>query len=30
MYNYIPALIGGAGDTELTYAAGCAVFEEIL
>ena len=27
---YIPALIGGAGDTELTYAAGCAVFEELL
>jgi len=27
---YHPALIGGAGDTELTYAAGCAVFEELL
>jgi acetylornithine/succinyldiaminopimelate/putrescine aminotransferase len=27
---YIPALIGGAGDTELTYTAGCAVFEELL
>lgn len=27
---YIPALIGGAGDTELAYAAGCAVFEELL
>lgn len=27
---YLPALIGGAGDTELTYAAGCAVFEELL
>ena len=27
---YIPAMIGGAGDTELTYAAGCAVFEELL
>ena len=27
---YIPALIGGAGDTELTYVAGCAVFEELL
>lgn len=27
---YIPALNGGAGDTELTYAAGCAVFEELL
>ncbi len=27
---YIPALVGGAGDTELTYAAGCAVFEELL
>ena len=27
---YLPALMGGAGDTELTYAAGCAVFEELL
>lgn len=27
---YRPSLIGGAGDTELTYAAGCAVFEELL
>ena len=27
---YIPALVGGAGDTELAYAAGCAVFEELL
>ena len=27
---YIPALIGGAGDTDLSYAAGCAVFEELL
>jgi 4-aminobutyrate aminotransferase-like enzyme len=27
---YIPAMIGGAGDTELAYAAGCAVFEELL
>lgn len=27
---YRPALIGGAGDTELAYAAGCAVFEELL
>lgn len=27
---YRPALIGGAGDNELTYAAGCAVFEELL
>lgn len=27
---YHPALVGGAGDTELTYAAGCAVFEELL
>jgi len=27
---YRPALIGGAGDTELTYVAGCAVFEELL
>ncbi|MBE6115161.1 MAG: aminotransferase class III-fold pyridoxal phosphate-dependent enzyme, partial [Erysipelotrichaceae bacterium] len=27
---YQPALMGGAGDTELTYAAGCAVFEELL
>ena len=27
---YHPALIGGAGDTELAYAAGCAVFEELL
>ena len=27
---YHPALIGGAGDTELGYAAGCAVFEELL
>lgn len=27
---YLPALIGGAGDTELAYAAGCAVFEELL
>lgn len=27
---YIPALAGGAGYTELTYAAGCAVFEELL
>ncbi len=27
---YLPALAGGAGDTELTYAAGCAVFEELL
>lgn len=27
---YHPALMGGAGDTELAYAAGCAVFEELL
>lgn len=27
---YHPALVGGAGDTELAYAAGCAVFEELL
>lgn len=27
---YRPALLGGAGDTELAYAAGCAVFEELL
>ena len=27
---YIPAMLGGAGDTELAYAAGCAVFEELL
>ncbi len=27
---YRMALAGGAGDTELTYAAGCAVFEELL
>ncbi len=27
---YRLALVGGAGDTELTYAAGCAVFEELL
>ena len=27
---YRPAMIGGAGDTELAYAAGCAVFEELL
>jgi len=27
---YIPAMIGGAGDTELAYAAGCGVFEELL
>lgn len=27
---YRPALMGGAGDTELAYAAGCAVFEELL
>ena len=27
---YHPALIGGSGDTELAYAAGCAVFEELL
>ena len=27
---YQPALLGGAGDTELAYAAGCAVFEELL
>ena len=27
---YLPALMGGAGDTELAYAAGCAVFEELL
>jgi 4-aminobutyrate aminotransferase-like enzyme len=27
---YRAALAGGAGDTELTYAAGCAVFEELL
>ena len=27
---YQPALMGGAGDTELAYAAGCAVFEELL
>ena len=27
---YIPAMVGGAGDTELAYAAGCAVFEELL
>ena len=27
---YRPAMIGGAGDTELVYAAGCAVFEELL
>lgn len=27
---YHSALIGGAGDTELAYAAGCAVFEELL
>ncbi len=27
---YHPALLGGAGDTELAYAAGCAVFEELL
>ena len=27
---YHPALIGGAGDTELAYAAGCAVFEELM
>ena len=27
---YHTALLGGAGDTELTYAAGCAVFEELL
>lgn len=28
--DYIPAMVGGAGDTELAYAAGCAVFEELL
>jgi len=27
---YRSALLGGAGDTELAYAAGCAVFEELL
>ena len=27
---YRLALVGGAGDTEFTYAAGCAVFEELL
>jgi len=27
---YRQALLGGAGDTELAYAAGCAVFEELL
>lgn len=27
---YQSALLGGAGDTELAYAAGCAVFEELL
>lgn len=27
---YQQALLGGAGDTELAYAAGCAVFEELL
>ena len=27
---YQSALLGGAGDTELSYAAGCAVFEELL
>lgn len=27
---YHGALMGGAGDTELAYAAGCAVFEELL
>ena len=27
---YLMALAGGAGDTELTYTAGCAVFEELL
>ena len=27
---YRLALVGGAGDTELTYTAGCAVFEELL
>ena len=27
---YQPALLGGAGDTELAYTAGCAVFEELL
>lgn len=27
---YTMALSGGAGDTELTYTAGCAVFEELL
>lgn len=27
---YHPAMIGGAGDTELAYAAGCAVFEALL
>ena len=27
---YRPAMVGGAGDTELAYAAGCAVFEELL
>lgn len=27
---YLSALAGGAGDTELTYTAGCAVFEELL
>ncbi|MBQ3080218.1 MAG: aspartate aminotransferase family protein [Clostridia bacterium] len=27
---YQPAMMGGAGDTELAYAAGCAVFEELL
>ncbi len=27
---YHSALLGGAGDTELAYAAGCAVFEELL
>lgn len=29
-HSYLSALIGGAGDTELVYAAGCAVFEELL
>lgn len=28
--HYLMALAGGAGDTELTYTAGCAVFEELL
>ena len=27
---YRLALVGGAGDTEFTYAAGCAVFEELM